>query len=337
MTWHSPLAFLILLVLVGVFLYRSSFFRKRSQGALFYADLNLFSGISSFRASLAFLPGFLRVFGLFCVVVALARPQTTDQEAAPHLQKGVDIMVVMDISLSMLVDDMGDNITRLESAKQVVGEFIRGRPQDRIGLIVFSGESFTMTPLTFDHELLHKTVSQLNAPSPLKAGTAIGTALVNATVRLKHSPENSRLIIFLTDGDNNGGFVSPEMALQVVKQNKIRVYTIGLGSKRGSFFIKYKTKSPDGTTFYKKSLIISFINEDLMSKISSQTNGLFFMAKDLVSLKEIFKTINKMETYPISLDQWMKYTEHFKNWLLPGVLFYFLSVLLSLTVFFKGV
>ena len=337
MTWNNPLAFLLLIILAGVFLYRSSLFKKKSQGALFYSDLGLFSGVSSPRASLAFLPRFLRACGLFCVVVALARPQMINQTSQSLRQKGIDIMMVLDISLSMLIEDMGDSQTRLESAKQVVIDFINGRPQDRIGLIVFSGESFTLAPLTFDHALLHKSLARLNAPSPIKPGTAIGTALLNSAVRLKHSPAESRLIIFLTDGDNNAGFVSPETALQVVKRHKIKVYTIGLGSKKGLLPIKHKEKSADGVSFYSKKWVPSIINKALLREISSQTGGLFFMAKDQFSLQKIFKTIDEMETYPIQTSQWIKREERFKNWLLPGALVYFLSVLLSLTVFFKGV
>ena len=336
MIWHNPEAFFLLPLLAAVFLYRSFFPKKRSKGALFYADLTLFSGLSSLRSSLVFLPKLLQLGGLFCVVMALARPQTTEH-FSHQSQEGVDIMLVMDISLSMLVADMGHRATRLKSAKNVVGEFVRGRPHDRIGLIVFSGESFTVTPLTFDHALLNRNLAQVSALSSIKDGTAIGVALANAAVRLKHSPENSRLIIFLTDGENNTGFVAPETALQIVKQNKIKVYTIGLGNRSGTFPIRYEERDAQGARIYKKAWISSRINKDLMRKISTETNGLFFMAENLVSLRKIFKTIDEMETYPIQLNQWTKREERFQNFLLPGLIMCFLSFLLSLTVFFKGV
>ena len=335
MTWHNPSAFFLLIPLLCVLIYWA-FFSKKAKGAFFYSGLNLLAKKEfSFRASLDFLPKFIKLAALTFIVFALARPQTAEH-ITNQTQEGMDIMIVMDISLSMLVEDMG-GMTRLQASKQVVKEFIAGRPNDRMGLIVFSGESFTKVPLTFDHELLESNLAQVKTLSSIKDGTAIGLALANATVRLKHSPPDSRIIVFLTDGENNTGFIDPETALQLVRKNKIKVYTIGLGSESGTFPIKYEAHDAMGRSSYRKVYVNSRINKELMNKISSQTGGAFFMAKNLTSLKRIFKRIDELETYEIQIDRWTQYKEHFAGFLFTGSLLYFLSVLLSLTVFFRGI
>ncbi len=332
MTWHSPNSFFLLIPLLLVFL----FFAKRPGGAFFYSSLNLFYKKNfSLRASLAFLPQLGKALALVLIVLALARPRSA-HITADQTQEGIDIMIVMDISLSMLVEDM-EGFTRLQAAKQVVGEFIDGRPYDRMGLIVFSGESFTKVPLTFDHQVLKKSLLQTQTLSKIKEGTAIGVALANATARLKSSPLSSRVIIFLTDGENNTGFIDPGTAIELSRKNKIKVYSIGMGSESGTFPVKYKFQTPDGRSVYRRVYIESHINKKLMNQIASQTGGEFFMAKNLNLLKRIFKKIDELETYEIQINKWTSYKEHFKNPLLAGLLFYFLSVGLSLTVFFRGI
>ena len=313
------------------------FFVKKSKGAFLYSNINIFSKEwISLRVAFAFLPTLLNFIALIFVIISLARLQAIE-DRVNHTQKGVDIMIVMDISLSMLIEDMGSRRTRLESSREVVGEFIDGRPNDRIGLIAFSGESFTKVPLTFDHELLKSSLKQVNILPSIKAGTAIGVALANAVVRLKHSPLESRMIIFLTDGDNNRGFIDPETALQIVRKNKIKVYTIGLGSKNGTFPITYKIQNAMGRSSYKRVYVNSRINTELMKKISFQTGGEFFMAYSLLSLKRVFKKIDALEKYEIQTNKWTQYEEYFESFLLIGTVLYFLSVFLSLTVFFKGI
>ena len=333
--WQSPMAFSLLIVLLALSVFLLFF--KGKKGAFFYSDLSLFlkSG-SSLRARMTFIPSVLKILSLICMVYALARPQTT-VENSYQTQEGLDIMIVMDISLSMLVEDMGANITRLSASKDVVKNFIEGRPQDRMGLIVFSGESFTKTPLTYDHDLLKKNLSEVKTLSYIKSGTAIGVALANSAVRLKSSPEKSRVIIFLTDGENNTGFIDPATALELIKKHKIKVYTVGLGRKNGPAFIKYPERDQSGAIFYRRIKIFSQINTELMSKISKETGGQFFMATSLKSLQSIFNQINQLETYDIKINSQFFYEEHFQSYLKTALFLYILSVLLSLTVFFKGI
>ena len=333
-TWHSPMAFLLLapLVLAGLYI-----FLKKRKGAFFYSALNLFSNNSSaLRASLAFMPNFLIALALIFFIIALARPQSAEK-VSHQTQDGLDIMIAMDISLSMMVEDMGPSITRLSASKQVVKQFIEGRPYDRIGLIVFAGESFTKTPLTYDHDLLKKNLLEIKPFSSVEGGTAIGVALANSTARLQYSPKNSRILIFLTDGENNTGFIDPETALELVKQNEIKVYTIGLGRNSGRFFVKMEDQDSQGKKFYRKVLIQSRINKELMEKISQQTGGEFFMANSLNSLQRIFSKIDELETYEIKINQWTQYKEYFEPILLIGFILYLLSVFLSVTVFFRGI
>lgn len=337
MIFQNPEAFLLLIPLFLISFYPLVLKEKKTKGVFLYSSLNLFSKKNfSLRVFFSFFPKALQILALVFVITALARPQKVE-ERVDQSQKGMDIMLVMDISLSMLIEDMGSKATRLASAKKVVKDFITGRPSDRMGLIVFSGESFTKVPLTFDQELLQKQLSSVQILPSIKGGTAIGVALANAAVRLKHSPPESRIIIFLTDGDNNTGFIDPETALDVVQKNQIKVYTIGMGSQSGTFPIKYEVEGQRGRRFYRTGYVESRINKDLMKKISSQTGGEFFMAHSLLSLKNIFKKIDKLETYEIQINKWTKKEEKFKDFLLVGFFSYLLSLFLSLTVFFKGV
>ena len=336
MTWHNPEAFLLLVLLFYLYIY-SSFLSTNKKGTFFYSGLDLFfKKTFTLRAAFIFLPKLLKFVALIFVILALARPQTAEDKTNQS-QKGLDIMIVMDISLSMLAEDMGPGMTRLESSKNVVRDFIQGRSNDRIGLIAFSGESFTQVPLTFDHKLLKSSLTQIKPLSSIKAGTAIGVALANAALRLKHSPTDSRIIILLTDGENNAGFIDPETALQIVKKDKIKVYTIGLGSQRGNVPIKYKERDAKGRSFYQKVYIETRINKKLLKKISFQTGGEFFIAKNLISLKKVFKKIDTLETYDIQINKWTQYEEHFITFLAIGAILYFLSLFFSLTVFFRGI
>ena len=254
-TWHSPLAFLLFIPLAFVLLYVWVFYKK-TKGVLSYSSLSLFSKKAwSLRAKLVFLPTFFKFIALSFIILALARPQTKEQ-ISHQTQRGLDIMIVMDISLSMLIQDMGKQTgdsTRLEASRQVIKEFISYRPYDRLGLIVFSGESFTKVPLTLDHDLLLNSLSKVKTLPTIKEGTAIGVALANGVARLKNSPPKSRIMIFLTDGENNAGFIHPETALQLVKKHKIKVYTIGLGSANGTFPIRYEVKDSLDKAFTEKA------------------------------------------------------------------------------------
>ena len=334
--WNSVWAFLFLIPLL--FLIYFVLFKKQ-KASLFYSDLSVFlKQASSLRVQLLFLPFSLKVISMVFLIIALARPQMIES-LSRQTQDGLDIMLVMDISMSMLIEDMDSRepITRLGASKTMALQFIKERVFDRIGLIAFSGESFTKVPLTYDHELLEKSLSELDVDFAIEQGTAIGVALANSLARLKSSPEKSRVIIFLTDGENNTGFIDPESSLELVKKNKIKVYTIGIGQKNGNFFIKYKVRDSQGNPVYRTARIKSHINTDLLKKIAKETDGTFFMANNIQSLQKIFNQINQLETYKIKVNSLTLYEEHFEHFLWVGFVLYFLSVFLSLSVFFRGV
>ncbi len=336
MTWFFPLA-LFLFIPLGLIVLYIMFVQDKKKASFRYSFLDLLpKKYFSFRVFFSPLPKWLRVLSLVFFIIALARPQSVEEKSEQNV-KGIDIMIVMDISLSMLVRDMGGGLTRLESSKKVVSDFIKGRVSDRIGLIVFSGESFTRVPLTLDYNLVLKNLFEVGPIPSIKQGTAIGVALANASVRLKHSSPDSRVIVFLTDGENNTGFIDPETALKIVRGNKIKVYTIGVGNVGGRDAIVFESKDKYGRKIKQRAYVDSRINKKLMRKMAKETNGEFFMAKNLRSLQNIFDRIDKLEKQDIKTHKWIEYREHFPYFLRIGIILYFLSLVLSLTLFFKGV
>lgn len=336
MTWDFSIGFLCFIPL-GFVILSFILVQSKKKPSLYYSSLSLLvKRYFSLRVFLAPLPYWLKVFSLIFMIVALAQPQTTSEQSEQNVE-GIDIMIVMDISLSMLVADMGGGATRLSASKKVVAEFIKGRISDRIGLLVFSGESFTSVPLTLDYNLILNRLAELEPSSAMAQGTAIGVALANAVVRLKKSLAKTPVIVFLTDGENNTGFIDPETALSITKKNNIKVYTIGLGTASGRAPINLKQKDKRGNIQYQRVFVDSRINKKLMKKMADTTGGKFFMARGLNSLKVIFNKIDELEKQKIKTNKWTEHKEHFPYFLRIGIVLYILSVFLSLTVFFKGV
>lgn len=329
--WEFPWAFFLLLPLVIPLI------KKPKKGRFFYSDLKLFSKIpSSFKAKGKFLPFAFKLLGIILIIIAIARPRKMDEQILQKT-KGIDILLVLDISLSMLVPDMGERITRLESAKEVMKDFISRRFSDRIGLIVFSGESYTLVPLTLDYDFLLKRLEEVNITDNLKGGTAIGVALANAAARMRHSPLDSRVIVFLTDGENNAGFIDPLTALDFLTKENIRVYTIGVGRFKGRTPIRVPIKDSFGRKRYQLQTIETNINEELMKEMAQKTKGKFFRAKYLLDMKSIFEEIDSLEKQSIPEEKWIEYKELFPYPLLGGLFFYVWGLFLSLTLFFRGV
>ena len=331
--------FLFLLIpLFGVALFLWLFREERRGGLLHSGRGFILKTPLSLRASLSFLPLILKLIALALVILALARPQQINERSRRNVE-GIDIMIVLDISLSMLVEDMGPQVTRLRAAKSVVSDFIKGRVSDRIGLIVFSGESYTRVPLTLDYNLLLKDLSRVQTAgaNQIKPGTAVGVALANASARLRHSPLKSRVMIFLTDGDNNAGSLDPLTALQVVQGENIKVYTIGLGRVSGRSPIRYPVVDSFGRKTTRIMYVQTKVNEQLIQRMARNTGGKSFMARDLSGLKAIFAEIDGLEKQNIKVSEWTEHHEKFPQFLKSGILLYGLALALSLTVFFRGV
>lgn len=265
----------------------------------------------------------LRVLALSALIVALARPQSSNVTESID-SEGIDIVLSVDVSGSMLAEDLKPN--RIEAAKKVAIDFVDRRPTDRIGLVIFSGESFTQCPITIDHDVLKEQLTDIKS-GVLVDGTAIGDGLATAVDRIRRSNGKSKVIILLTDGVNNIGKVGPELALEVAKAYKVRVYTIGIGT-RG--MAPYPVQTPFGM---QKQMQEVQIDEPLLKKIAGETGGKYYRATDNASLKSIYNDIDKLEKTKVEISSYKHYAELFFPFALLAIVFLSLEVLLRYTVF----
>lgn len=256
----------------------------------------------SLRYYILHLPFVCRMIALALLCVILARPQSSETWSDQNVE-GIDIMMALDISGSMLAEDLKPN--RLEAAKSISSEFVNSRPNDNIGLVVFSGESFTQCPLTTDKAALSQLFSVINEQMIQANGTAIGLGLASAVNRLKDSQAKSKVIILLTDGSNNTGEIDPMMASELAKTFGIRVYTIGVGTKGMAPY-------PFQTAFgVQRQMVPVDIDEKTLTSISANTDGKYFRATDNKSLKEIYENIDKLEKTKISVQEYSKKNEEY--------------------------
>ena len=265
------------------------FTRKHTQPVLKISSLNGFQQKSSFLARLQPLLFFLRILSLALIVMALARPQTMDVSTRTKTNKGIDIVMAIDVSSSMLAQDLKPN--RLTALKQVAASFIDDRMSDRIGLVIYAGESYTKTPITSDRAIVKNTLREIQFEGLIEDGTAIGMGLATSVNRLKDSRAKSKVIILLTDGVNNSGFVDPKIASELAIEYEIKTYTIGLGSN-GTARAPVGLL-PNGQFQYGMTKVE--IDEDLLKNIAKNTGGLYFRATDNKKLEEIYDEINKLE------------------------------------------
>jgi len=268
----------------------------------------------------------LRSLALIALVTALARPQSA-LSWQNETTEGIDIMIASDISGSMLSEDFKPN--RLEAGKNIAISFIKKRPQDLIGLVVFSGESFTQCPLTIDHDVLINLFHDIKN-GMIDDGTAIGMGLATAVNRLKDGEAKSKVVILLTDGVNNMGSIPPLTAADIAKQFGVRVYTVGLGTNGKA---PYPFKDQQGHTHYQ--WIPVEIDEGMLGKIASITGGKYFRAKNNTDLTEIYKQIDKLEKVKIAVTRYHKRTEHYLPFAIIALAFLSLEILLNNTIF-KG-
>ncbi len=264
----------------------------------------------------------LRLLAIAAIILAIARPQTFNVNEQIN-SEGIDIVLSIDISGSMLAQDLKPN--RIEAAKKVAEEFIASRLTDRIGLVTFSGESFTLAPLTTDknillHQLKNTQVGQL------KDGTAIGMGLGTAVGRMETSKAESKVVVLLTDGENNSGLIDPITALEIAKSYKTRVYTIGVGSK-GTAPFPFQTM--DGQIITKPVPVQ--IDEELLQKIAKETGGKYFRATNTNALRSIYQEIDKLERTEVDIASFKRYHEQFFPFAFAAILFLFLEILLRYT------
>lgn len=280
--------FLWLLLVVPLLAIYYYYKRNAFKPPLTYSSFFLLKNIpKSFKVKTRFFPYLLRLMVITLLIIAIARPQSVSRGRDVQTE-GIDIMISLDVSLSMLAKDFKPN--RLEVAKQVIQKFIDNRPNDRIGMVIFGGEAFTQCPLTTDHKILKTLIQKVKAGS-LGQGTAIGLGLANAVARLKDVPSKSKVVILVSDGVNNVGEIDPLTAGELAKTYNIRVYTIGTGSRGRA--LQPVAMYPNGELQY--DYVDVEIDEALMKKISNETGGKYFRATDNKSLMKIYEEIDKLE------------------------------------------
>lgn len=268
-----------------------------------------------------------RLVALAAIIVALARPRTVDISTRTKTNKGIDIVMAIDISASMLAKDLKPN--RLEALKDVASTFIKGRPNDRIGLVVYAGESYTKTPITSDKSIVLGSLGEVKYDDRLSGGTAIGMGLATAVNRLKDSKAKSKVIILLTDGVNNAGTIDPKIASELALNFGIKTYTIGLGTN-GTALSPISIRSNGSFIFDRVKVEI---DEALLKEIAKNTGGKYFRATNNKKLEEIYKEINKLEKTEVEEFKYYNYDEKFRPFVLLALGLFLLEVLLRLTVF----
>lgn len=310
--WVLP--FLLSLPVIAWYYYRTASWRKSSFKV---TTANAFS-IRTAKNSFIHFPFWLRLLAIGCLILALARPQVRNVQNKTKGQ-GIDIVLCMDISGSMLSADFYPN--RLEASKQMAEEFVRNRPIDQIGLVIFSGESYTQFPLSTDHDGLIEQIQSLRS-GMLIDGTVIGEGLATAVQRLSTSKSKSKIIILLTDGNEQPPetrVIDPYTALEIAKAKGVKVYTIGLGA------LGTKTVEERGNK------IASFLDENLLRKIATQTGGVYFRAIDKESLQRIYREINRLEKSDIEIVTKTKFQEEFIYFVLAALFFLTLDIILRYT------
>ena len=297
--------FFWLFLLLPLIIFWEVFFHKRKQAKLKLPTIKKIKQ-KTIRVYLRPILFILRFIALSLLIISLARPQVSEVSIKSKTNKGIDIVMAIDVSSSMLAQDLKPN--RLSALKRVASEFIDDRISDRIGLVVYAGESYTMTPITNDKNIIKNSLSEISFKGVIEDGTAIGMGLATAVNRLKDSRAKSKVIILLTDGVNNSGFIDPKIASELALEYKIKTYTIGLGSNgmaRAPIGIL-----PNGNFQYGMTKVE--IDEKLLKSISSVTGGQYFRATDNEKLAQIYSSINRLEKTEIEEIKYTNFEEKYR-------------------------
>ena len=315
-----------LLLLVPVLIYEYVRSNRKRQAGMLITTTHFLQGAKDLKASLLHVPFVLRCIGIVMLIIAMALPRLKYTEQLTE-GDGIDIVLCFDISGSMLAKDFQPN--RLEAAKTVAKEFVQQRAGDRIGVVIFSSASFTLCPITPDHNAVLLQISNIESGYLQEEGTAIGSGLAASVDRLRKSKSKSKVVILLTDGVDVGGSVPPDLAKQMAKQYNIKVYTIGIGSEKE---IDETTTSALGTVTQKRKLEF---NEDLLKDIAQTTGGQYFQATDNAALQKIYASINQLEKTKIQVTTYDHFTNKFLPFIIIAVCALLAEMLLRYTVFRK--
>lgn len=320
---HPQYFWLLLLLPLALLWY---FFKRKKETATL--DISTVEGFTtnSFLPKLKPLLFLLRLLALAVIITAIARPQTSDVSTRTKTTKGIDIVMAIDVSSSMLARDLKPN--RLRALKEVAGDFIRKRPNDRIGLVAYAGESYTKTPITSDKSIVLRSLKEINY-GELNDGTAIGMGLATSVNRLKESKALSKIIILLTDGVNNAGFIDPQTAADLAIEYNIKTYTIGLGTNGNA--LSPVSYNPDGSFRYGMRQVE--IDEKLLQEIAEATGGVYFRATNNSKLEAIYDEINKLEKTEIEEFKYTNYEEKYRPLIFLAGILLLLEWVLRNTIF----
>lgn len=280
--------------------------RKQQSATLKISSVKGFKAEKSFLAKLKPILFVLRLLALSSLIIAMARPRKVDISSQTKSTKGIDIVMAIDVSGSMLAKDLKPN--RMEALKKVAETFVEGRPNDRIGIVVYASEAYTKTPVTSDKAIIHQAIQSIEYNNVLQDGTGIGMGLTTAVNRLKDSKAKSKIIILLTDGVNNAGFIEPETASQIAKEYGIKVYTIGIGTN-GQALSPYQYDRNGNLLF---QMMPVEIDVNLLQTIARNTGGKYFRATSNSKLESIYAEINKLETTEIQELKFYDYDEKYR-------------------------
>ena len=313
---------LFLLIPILIFWYAKT---NNRRSASIQISTTTAKGLGTWKVSFRHLPFICRIICIAILITALAKPQTRNEEKNTE-GEGIDIVLCIDVSGSMSAQDLTPN--RLEAAKNVAIDFINRRPTDRIGIVIFSGESFTQCPLTSDKNVLVSAVQNIHF-GLLEDGTAIGSGLSTSVDRIRNSKTKTKIVILLTDGENNSGLIDPKTAKEIAKAFGIKVYTIGVGTDG---MAPQPVQTPLGVQM--QSVKVS-IDEKLMKQIAEETGGKYFRAKDNDGLSGIYETIDQLEKSKIEITTTTKFTDKFLPFAIGAAFFLLLEILLRYLVFRK--
>jgi len=319
--------FLWLLLLLPIIAVWYFLIQKKEASTLTMASLKGFKSEPSLVSKLKPFLSILRLLAIGLLIIALARPRIVAVSKRTKTNKGIDIVMAIDVSASMLARDLKPN--RLEALKKVATQFVNQRPNDRIGIVVYAGESFTKTPITSDKRIVRNTIANIKW-GELDGGTAIGMGLGSAVNRLKESKAKSKVIILLTDGVNNTGFVDPKTATELAVGLGIKVYTIGLGTN-GTASFPYAKDPRTGKLLFRNSPVE--IDEGLLKYIAKETGGRYFRATDNTKLKAIYNEINKLEKTKIDEFKYYNYDEKYRQLVWLALFLIALEFVLKNTIF----
>ncbi len=314
------------LLLLPVLIFEYARRNRKTQASMLITTTHFIENTKSIKTSLLHLPFVLRCFALICFIIVIAMPRLKYTEEQTE-GEGIDIVICFDISGSMTEQDFQPN--RLEAAKTVAQQFVQQRRGDRIGIVIFSSLSFTLCPVTTDHHAVLSQIQNIQSGYLQEEGTEIGSGLATSVDRLRDSKSKSKVVILLTDGVDVGGSVPPDVARQMAQKYHVRVYTIGIGSEKE---IDEVVQSPLGQLTQKRKLEF---NEGLLQDLARATAGQYFHATDNNALEKIYASINQLEKTRIKVTTYNRYTNHFLPWLVAGIFFLLLEVVLRYTAFKK--